>query len=143
MIRKCQKLAVLAVISVSVCVPIAHARELEVVKAEKPRVVSSFQAEPGAGYPFRQNMYRALLLEDGRIIAISIARDKSRQQTMQGRYSTDNGSTWSAPEDLFPFPKEAGGFGLKAGNHARFPRCSTVELPVPFFLRNSDPRVPK
>lgn len=79
--------------------------------AEKPRVVSTFTADPEARYPFRQNMYRALLLSDGRIIALSIARE-NRQQTMQGRYSTDNGKTWSAPEDLFPFPREAGGFGL-------------------------------
>jgi hypothetical protein len=81
-------------------------------KTGKPRVVSSFQAEAGAGYPFRQNMYRALLLSDGRLIALSIARDQSRQQRLQGRYSTDNGTTWSAPEDLLEFPREAGGFGL-------------------------------
>jgi len=80
-------------------------------KAEKPRVVSTFTAEPGAGYPFRQNMYRALLLNDGRLVALSTARE-NRQQTMQSRYSTDNGQSWSAPEDLFHFPKEAGGFGL-------------------------------
>lgn len=82
------------------------------VQPEKPRIVSSFTAEPGSHYPFRQNMYRALLLPDSRLIALSIARDKDRQQTMQGRYSTDNGQTWSAPQDLFQWPKEAGGFGL-------------------------------
>ncbi len=82
-------------------------------KVQPPRIVSSFLAEPGAHYPFRQNMYRALQMLDGRIIALSIARDeKTRQQTMQGRYSTDNGATWTVPEDLFQFPKEAGGFGL-------------------------------
>ncbi len=80
-------------------------------KAERPRVVSSFQAAPGDHYPFRQNMYRALQLKDGRIIALSIARE-NRQQTMQGRYSRDNGQTWSAPENLFRFPREEGGFGL-------------------------------
>ena len=79
--------------------------------AQKPRVVSSFTAEAGARYPFRQNMYRALLLSDGRLVAVSIARE-NRQQTMQGRYSTDNGQTWSGPEDFFKFPIEAGGFGL-------------------------------
>jgi hypothetical protein len=79
--------------------------------AQKPRVVSSFTAEAGARYPFRQNMYRALLLGDGRLVAVSIARE-NRQQTMQGRYSTDNGQTWSRPADLFKFPIEAGGFGL-------------------------------
>ena len=88
-----------------------RAQRPEAVKAEKPRVVSSFTAEPGAGYPFRQNMYRALLLTDGRLIALSIARE-NRQQTMQGRYSKDNGRSWSAAENLFPLPKEAGGFGL-------------------------------
>src|SRR5262249_26966756 len=81
-------------------------------KVQKPRVVSSFQAEPGATYPFRENMYRALQLPDGTLLALSIARDKQRQQTMQGRTSTDNGQTWSAPKDLFPYPKAAGGFGL-------------------------------
>ncbi|MEX0643521.1 MAG: sialidase family protein [Pirellulales bacterium] len=78
-----------------------------------PRIVSSFEAEPRAGYPFRQNMYRALQLKDGRIVAISIARNhEQRQQTMQARYSKDNGAIWSEPEDLFEWPKEAGGFGL-------------------------------
>lgn len=56
-------------------------------KTEKPRVVSTFTAEPEARYPYRENMYRALLLNDGRIIALSIARE-NRQQTMQGRYSS-------------------------------------------------------
>jgi hypothetical protein len=78
---------------------------------EPPRIVSSFTAEPGAHYPFRQNMYRALQLPDGKIIALSIARHDG-QQTMQGRYSTDDGQTWSEPQDLFQWPKEAGGFGL-------------------------------
>jgi len=78
---------------------------------EPPQTVSSFTAVAGAHYPFRQNMYRAMQLPNGKIIALSIARDK-RQQTMQARYSGDNGHTWSAPEDLFQWPKEAGGFGL-------------------------------
>jgi hypothetical protein len=85
----------------------------EAVRAHPPRVVSSFHAEQSARYPFPQNMYRALHLPDGPIIAFSIARDeKTRQQTMQGRYSTDNGGTWSDPKDLFQFPRKAGGFGL-------------------------------
>jgi len=78
---------------------------------EAPRIVSTFTAEPGAHYPFRQNMYRALQLPDGRIIALSIARHDG-EQTMQGRYSNDDGHTWSEPHDLFQWPKEAGGFGL-------------------------------
>jgi hypothetical protein len=80
-------------------------------KSVEPRIVSSFTADPGAHYPFRQNMYRALLLPDGKIIALSIARHQG-QQTMQGRYSSDNGQTWSEARDLFQWPKEAGGFGL-------------------------------
>src|SRR5580658_2768667 len=76
-----------------------------------PVVVSAFTAEPGAKYPFRENMYEPLALPDGRIIALSVAR-QNRQQTMQARYSTDEGRTWSAPQDLFDFPRQAGGFGL-------------------------------
>jgi len=76
-----------------------------------PHIVSQFTAAPGEHYPFRQNMYRALLLPDGKIIALSIAR-KDGQQTMQGRDSPDNGHRWSEPRDLFPWPKQAGGFGL-------------------------------
>lgn len=78
---------------------------------EPPRIVSSFTADSGAHYPFRQNMYRALQLPDGKIIALSIARHDG-QQTMQGRYSNDDGQTWSESHDLFQWPKEAGGFGL-------------------------------
>jgi len=80
-------------------------------RPQPPRIVSQFTAAPGAQYPFRQNMYRALQLPGGQIIALSIAR-KNGQQAMQGRYSTDNGESWSEPRDLFSWPKEAGGFGL-------------------------------
>jgi hypothetical protein len=112
MLPRCQGLSTFAIVLAGLCTWIAQAEEPGAGKAEKPRVVSSFQAEPGAGYPFRENMYRALLLPDGRLLALSIARDKTRQQTMQSRSSTDNGQTWSAPRDLFPYPKAAGGFGL-------------------------------
>lgn len=78
---------------------------------EPPRIVSSFTASPGAHYPFRENMYRAMQLPNGKIIALSIARNHG-QQTMQARYSSDDGHSWSAPEDLFQWPKKAGGFGL-------------------------------
>lgn len=76
-----------------------------------PRIVSSFTAASATHYPFRQNMYRALQLPDGKIIALSIAR-QAGQQTMQGRYSTDDGRAWSEAHDLFQWPKNAGGFGL-------------------------------
>jgi hypothetical protein len=105
-------LTALALSLTALCVSAAPAAEPAGGSAAAPRVVSSFQAEPGEGYPFRQNMYRALQLPDGRLIALSIARDKTRQQTLQGRSSPDNGSTWSEPQDLMQFPKEAGGFGL-------------------------------
>lgn len=81
------------------------------IRAQPPRVVSHFVAAPEAHYAFRENMYRALQLPDGRIIAFSIAR-QAGQQTMQGRYSTDSGQNWSAPQDLFEWPREAGGFAL-------------------------------
>jgi hypothetical protein len=78
---------------------------------KSPQVVSSFEAKPRARYPFRENMYRALQLPDGRIVALSIARENG-QQTLQGRYSADEGNTWTEPRNLVEFPKEAGGFGL-------------------------------
>jgi hypothetical protein len=57
-------------------------------------------------------MYRALQLPGKKgIIALSIARQEGKQ-TMQGRYSSDEGRHWSDPEDLFPWPKEAGGFAI-------------------------------
>jgi hypothetical protein len=76
-----------------------------------PHIVSRFTAIPGAHYPVRENMYRALQLPNGKVIALSIARHDG-QQTMQARYSRDVGHSWSSPEDLFQWPKEAGGFGL-------------------------------
>ena len=79
--------------------------------AKPPMIVSTFIAEPGTKYPYRQNMYEPLALPDGRILALSVAR-RNGQQTMQGRYSTDEGRTWSGPQDLFEFPKAAGGFAL-------------------------------
>lgn len=79
--------------------------------AEPPQVVSTFTATPGAQYPFRENMYRVLQLPDGCVIALSIARSEG-QQTMQGRYSSDAGRSWSTPENLFLWPKDAGGFAL-------------------------------
>lgn len=76
-----------------------------------PEVVFTFTAAPTAHYPFRENMYRALQLQDGRIISLSIAR-KEGQQTTQGRYSTDDGYNWSTPEDLFQWPRAEGGFAI-------------------------------
>jgi BNR repeat-like domain len=43
--------------------------------------------------------------------SLSVAR-RDGKQTMQARYSTDEGRTWSQPEDLFDFPRESGGFAL-------------------------------
>src|SRR5262245_7043688 len=100
MTPRCKGSPALAIALAGLCIATTPAERLWAGTAAKPGVVSSFTAEPGARYPFRQNMYRALQLTDRRIIALSIARDKDRQQTMQGRYSTDNGKTWSAPQDL-------------------------------------------
>ena len=76
-----------------------------------PQAVSNFTAAPEAHYPFRENMYEAVTLPDGRIVALSVAR-RNGQQTMQVRYSSDEGRTWSQAEDLFDWPKSAGGFAL-------------------------------
>lgn len=81
-------------------------------RPQPPQIVASFPNAPGSHYPFRQNMYRVLQLPDGRIIALSIARRSDGQQTMQGRYSTDDGRHWTAPVNLFRWPKAAGGFAL-------------------------------
>ena len=76
-----------------------------------PQIVSTFTAEPGAKYPYRQNMYEPITLPDGRIESLSVAR-RNGKQTMQARYSTDEGRTWTQPEDLFDFARESGGFAL-------------------------------
>jgi hypothetical protein len=87
------------------------AKPLDNVSPQPPQIVSSFVATPESHYPFRQNMYRALQLPGECIIALSIARQEG-QQTMQGRYSSDDGHHWSQPEDLFRWPRDAGGFAL-------------------------------
>jgi hypothetical protein len=87
------------------------ARPSSTKKANAPHAVSSFTAAPGAHYPFRENMYEPLALPDGRVMALSVARNDG-QQTMQARYSSDEGHTWSEPKDLFEWPKGAGGFAL-------------------------------
>lgn len=69
-----------------------------------PHAVSTFTAAPEAHYPFRENMYKPLALPNGRVIAPSIARNNG-QQTMQARYSKDEGQTRSQPENLFGWPK--------------------------------------
>jgi hypothetical protein len=81
------------------------------VAANSPQIVSTFTAEPAARYPYRENMYEPITLPDGRIESLSVARSNGKQ-TMQARYSTDEGHTWTQPEDLFGFPREAGGFAL-------------------------------
>jgi hypothetical protein len=76
---------------------------------EPPRVVSNFVSTENIRSHFFNNMFRALQLPDGRIIALSpVGREADAK--MQARYSTDDGKTWSAPEDLFDWPKEASKF---------------------------------
>ncbi len=76
-----------------------------------PEIVSTFTASLKAHYPFRENMYRALQLPDGEIVALSIALQEG-QQIMQGHYSMDDGRTWSAARDLFQWPKAEGRFAI-------------------------------
>jgi hypothetical protein len=76
-----------------------------------PQIVSTFTAAGGTVYPFRENMYEPVLLPDGRILALSVGR-RDGEQVMQGRYSSDNGRTWSAASDLFRFGRSEGGFAL-------------------------------
>jgi hypothetical protein len=97
-----------------VCVAWAATQNATAAAADTPlppQAVSSFTADPEARYPFRENMYEAVMLPDGRIVALSVAR-RNQQQTMQARYSPDEGRTWSQPQDLFDWPKSAGGFAL-------------------------------
>ena len=71
-----------------------------------PRVVSHFLDTTQARSHFFENMYRAVQLPDGRIMALSVV-GRLKDPTMQARYSTDHGHTWSNPVDLFHWPKEA------------------------------------
>src|SRR3954464_11815858 len=99
--------ALIAVISFAAFVPSGSASR----NLQAPETVAQFAAAPEAHYAFRENMYEPLALPDGRIVALSVARNDG-QQTMQARYSRDEGRTWSEPENLFDWPKSAGGFGL-------------------------------
>jgi hypothetical protein len=49
-------------------------------------------------------------LTDGRLLALSILT-RDRDQQMTGRYSTDNGKTWTKPQVLFALVTDGGGFG--------------------------------
>ena len=80
-------------------------------KTDAPHAVSAFTAVPGAHYPFRENMYEPVALPDGRVMALSVARNDG-QQTMQARYSKDEGRTWTELTNLFEWPKSAGGCAL-------------------------------
>lgn len=57
-----------------------------------------------------ENMVKPVRLTDDRLLALSITTH-GRDQRMVGRYSTDNGQTWSTPEELFALPHRVGGFG--------------------------------
>jgi len=49
------------------------------------------------------------LLADGRLMLWATAKEGDRRKAI-GRFSSDNGSTWSAPQDLFQFPAGQGEF---------------------------------
>ena len=72
-----------------------------------PRVVSDFVDHTSATSHFFENMYRALQLPDGRIVALSVI-GRLAVPIMQARYSSDLGHSWSQPNDLFQWPRDAG-----------------------------------
>jgi hypothetical protein len=71
-----------------------------------PRIVSQFVDKTSAKNHFFENMYRPVQLPDGRIMALSVV-GRLKDATMQGRYSRDDGQTWSSAEDLFHWPTAA------------------------------------
>ena len=71
-----------------------------------PQIVSHFVDHTAVTSHFFENMYRALQLPDGRIVALSVV-GRLALPKMQARHSTDHAYTWSEPEDLFNWPKEA------------------------------------
>jgi hypothetical protein len=76
---------------------------------EPPQIVANFVSHENVRSHFFNNMYRPILLPDGRLMAVSPVGRLERAR-MQARYSTDDGRTWSDPEDLFDWPKEASKF---------------------------------
>lgn len=76
---------------------------------EPPQIVADFVSYENVRSHFFNNMYRPVLLPDGRLMALSPV-GRLEYARMQARYSTDDGRTWSDPEDLFAWPKEASKF---------------------------------
>jgi hypothetical protein len=74
--------------------------------AHAPAVVATFAESTST----HDNMVKPVTLADGRILALSITAT-GRHQEMFGRYSNDDGQSWSAKQRLFEFPGHVGGFG--------------------------------
>src|SRR5581483_6469529 len=78
----------------------------KVARAAAPMVVAMFSESDST----HENMVKPVTLSDGRILGLSISTRRRRQQ-MMGRYSSDDGNSWSSPQVLFDFPDHVGGFG--------------------------------
>jgi hypothetical protein len=76
------------------------------IEAPPPSIVATFDESNST----HDNMAKPVTLSDGRILALSITTN-GRQQEMFGRYSSDDGTSWSAKQRLFEFPAHSGGFG--------------------------------
>ena len=74
-------------------------------------------AEPPRNVALFNRMPKPALLPDGTLAAYFLDHRgpglaaTPEVQTVAARYSTDDGLTWSEPEDLFTLPAEQGGFG--------------------------------
>lgn len=95
--------------SLSVVGPGLSATDATARMPEPPQVVAIFVSHENVRSHFFNNMFRPILLPDGRLMALSPV-GRLEHARMQARYSLDDGRTWSEPEDLFDWPKEASKF---------------------------------
>ena len=84
----------------------SNASRPDVAGAPAPTVVASFADSSST----HDNIVKPVTLADGRLLGLSILTT-GRHQEMLGRYSSDEGTTWGAPQRLFALPEHVGGFG--------------------------------
>jgi len=81
-------------------------RNLAAIPARSPAILAKFADSLSTD----ENMVKPVRLADDRLLALSMSRN-GRDQRMMGRYSTDDGRTWSRDQELFALPPHLGGFG--------------------------------
>ncbi|HWR13438.1 MAG TPA: sialidase family protein [Terriglobales bacterium] len=75
-------------------------------KVESPSIVARFAERESP----HDNVAKPVILSDGRLLGLSLQTTGNKQE-MFGRYSKDNGYSWSVPQFLFALPEHVGGFG--------------------------------